>query len=302
VAINCAAIAENLVESELFGHEKGAFTGALAAKPGLFETAAGGTVFLDEIGELPAAAQAKLLRALEARRVLRVGGVKEREIDIRIVAATHRDLEREVGQGRFRKDLFFRLGAATVILPPLRDRPREVAVLAERFLALACEAAGRASMTLSPATLALLGRHSWPGNVRELKNTMEYVAAALGEEEAVVEPWHLPERVTAGRGGDAGAGEQALSAPGGGSEEAPGKSVPAASDGPEGQDGRAAGAAPSGGLQPRRERSLSEELRALERLRMAEALAATGGVKARAAEFLGMPIRTFTLKCKQYGL
>ncbi|HEX2572967.1 MAG TPA: sigma 54-interacting transcriptional regulator [Polyangia bacterium] len=302
VAINCAAIAENLVESELFGHEKGAFTGALAAKPGLFETAAGGTVFLDEIGELPAAAQAKLLRALEARRVLRVGGVKEREIDIRIVAATHRDLEREVGQGRFRKDLFFRLGAATVILPPLRDRPREVAVLAERFLALACEAAGRASMTLSPATLALLGRHSWPGNVRELKNTMEYVAAALGEEEAVVEPWHLPERVTAGRGGDAGAGEQALSAPGGGSEEAPGKSVPAASDGPEGQDGRAAGAVPSGGLQPRRERSLSEELRALERLRMAEALAATGGVKARAAEFLGMPIRTFTLKCKQYGL
>jgi two-component system response regulator AtoC len=302
VAINCAAIAESLVESELFGHEKGAFTGALAAKPGLFETAAGGTVFLDEIGELPAAAQAKLLRALEARRILRVGAVKEREIDIRIVAATHRDLEQEVAQGRFRKDLFFRLGAATVILPPLRDRPREVAVLAERFLALACEAGGRAPMTLSPATLALLGRHSWPGNVRELKNTMEYVAAALAEEETVVEPWHLPERVSAAReGGDAAPAGRAL--PSSGSEEAPGKIGEAAPGGPEGPEGPEGNAAePSPGLQPRRERSLSEELRALERTRMAEALQATGGVKARAAEFLGMPIRTFTLKCKQYGL
>ncbi len=280
VALNCATIGETLAESELFGHEKGAFTGATSAKTGLLETADGGTVFLDEVGELPLAAQAKLLRALEARRILRVGGTKEREIDIRIVAATHRHLEREVEAGRFRKDLFFRLGAATVVLPPLRDRPSEVGVLARRFLAAACAASGREPLTLTPATLEVLGRHGWPGNVRELKNTLEYVAATVVE--AHVEPEHLPERILA-----------ALRSP-----EAPVASAPArpVESGPEVAPevpARAPG---------RRFASVSEELRALERERMVEALRATGGVKVRAAELIGMPMRTFALKCKQYGL
>jgi DNA-binding NtrC family response regulator len=178
VAINCAAIAESLVESELFGHEKAAFTGATAVKIGLLESAAGGTVFLDEVGELPSAVQAKLLRAIETRRILRVGGVKEREIDIRLVAATHRHLEREVEVGRFRKDLFFRLGVATVVLPPLRDRLGEVALLAQRFLAAACATQERAEMALSPATQAVLRRYPWPGNVRELPAQVEAAATA----------------------------------------------------------------------------------------------------------------------------
>ncbi|ADO68529.1 Sigma-54 dependent transcriptional regulator [Stigmatella aurantiaca DW4/3-1] len=168
VALNCATIAEPLAESELFGHEKGAFTGAAAPKPGLLETAAGGTVFLDEVGELPLAAQAKLLRALETQRILRVGSTKEREIDIRVVAATHRHLEKEVEAGRFRKDLFFRLGAASVVLPPLRDRPDEVSVLAWRFLTQACAASERPPLVLSQAFLDALSRYDWPGNVREL--------------------------------------------------------------------------------------------------------------------------------------
>jgi DNA-binding NtrC family response regulator len=283
VAINCASIAETLVESELFGHEKGAFTGAITSKPGLLETAEGGTVFLDEAGELPAAAQAKLLRVLETRRILRVGGTKEREIDLRIVAATHRNLEKEVEAGRFRKDLFFRLGAATVVLPPLRDRRGEVRVLAERFLATACATSGRESMSLAPETLVALESYGWPGNVRELKNTVDYVVATATE--AVVEPRHLPERLLT-----------ALAPP---TLPAPGASAsPAATP--------AAAGAPSRPPEPEPEARgslpLAEELRAIERERMAEALRKSGGVKVRAAELLGMPLRTFTFKCKQYGL
>ncbi|WP_257461928.1 sigma 54-dependent Fis family transcriptional regulator [Archangium lipolyticum] len=279
VAINCASIAETLVESELFGHEKGAFTGAMAAKPGLLETAEGGTVFLDEAGELPAAAQAKLLRVLETRRILRVGGTKEREIDVRIVAATHRNLEKEVEAGRFRKDLFFRLGAATVVLPPLRDRRAEVRVLAERFLAAACTASGREPMSLAPETLVMLERYGWPGNVRELKNTLDYVAATVTE--AVVRPGHLPERILA-----------ALSPP----------APPTAGASPRSSEPEAAPAEVPADSEPLRRVPLSEELRAIEREAMAKALRETGGVKARAAELIGMPLRTFTFKCKQYGL
>jgi DNA-binding NtrC family response regulator len=276
VAINCASIAETLVESELFGHEKGAFTGAAASKPGLFETANEGTVFLDEVGELPLAVQAKLLRALETRRILRVGGTREREIDIRIVAATHRHLETEVAAGRFRQDLFFRLGVATVVLPALRDRQYEVRVLAERFLAAAGASSGGGPLSLAPGTLAILERYGWPGNVRELKNTLEYVAATVTE--PVVEPRHLPERILAAV--------------------VPPVAPSAAAPGPEGGPSEA-----SPGSEPlRRAVPLAEELRTLERERMAEALRVTGGVKVRAAELLGMPLRTFTFKCKQYGL
>ncbi|PTL77158.1 AAA family ATPase [Vitiosangium sp. GDMCC 1.1324] len=279
VALNCAAIAETLVESELFGHEKGAFTGAAASKPGLLETADGGTVFLDEAGELPPAVQAKLLRVLETRRFLRVGSTREREIDIRIVAATHRNLEKEVEAGRFRKDLFFRLGVATVVLPPLRDRPREVRVLAEHFIAAACAASGRQPLSLAPETLAVLEHYGWPGNVRELKNAMEYVAATVTE--AVVESRHLPEKILAG-----------LTPP------LPPEGVPQRPPEPR---AAAVGASPEA-APARRAVPLAEELRELERNKMIEALRATGGVKVRAAELLGMPVRTFTFKCKQYGL
>ncbi|MDC0712550.1 sigma 54-interacting transcriptional regulator [Stigmatella sp. ncwal1] len=287
VALNCATIAEPLAESELFGHEKGAFTGAAAPKPGLLETAEGGTVFLDEVGELPLAAQAKLLRALETQRILRVGSTKEREIDIRVVAATHRNLEKEVETGRFRKDLFFRLGAASVVLPPLRDRPDEVGVLARRFLTQACAAHARPPLALSPAFLEALGRYDWPGNVRELKNTMGYVAATVAEE--TVEPQHLPERILAALRPPArsGSAPAALAAP-----------PPPAPPPPEPRSAEE----PPTPVPGRRFAPLAEELRTLERERMVEALRVTGGVKVRAAELIGMPLRTFTLKCKQYGL
>ena len=160
VAVNCAAIAETLIESELFGYERGAFSGATHAKPGLLEAASGGTVFLDEVGELSPSAQSKLLRALETKRITRVGDVREREVDIRIVAATNRDLEAEVtkdGEKRFRPDLFFRLSAATVILPPLRERPREVTLLGDAFLKAACERIGRPPLLLTPGALRALG-------------------------------------------------------------------------------------------------------------------------------------------------
>jgi DNA-binding NtrC family response regulator len=178
VAINCAALPEQLAESELFGHERGAFSGAIAAKPGLLESARGGTVLLDEIGDMSLATQAKLLRALETRKITRLGSVEEREIDIRLVAATHRDLDAEVASGRFRRDLYFRLGGGTIVLPPLRDRPRELVLLAETFLAAACAALDREPFALSNDAILELVAYAWPGNVRELKLVMEYLAAA----------------------------------------------------------------------------------------------------------------------------
>ncbi|MBA3397937.1 MAG: sigma 54-interacting transcriptional regulator [Deltaproteobacteria bacterium] len=271
VAVNCASIApESLVESELFGHDKGAFTGATAAKAGLFESAAGGTVFLDEVGELPLAIQAKLLRALETQRITRLGESRERAIDVRLVAATNRTLEHEVEAGRFRQDLYFRLGGATVILPPLRDRKTEIPILAREFLGQGTTRAGRAPMTITPAAMQVLLTHTWPGNVRELRNTMEYVVAAAPDE--LVEPSDLPERL----GGTA--------------------TVVAATTGPTPVIDAAAQRDPASF------RAIAEELRELERRRMSEALVASGGVKTRAAQLIDMPIRTFTLKLKQYKL
>ncbi|HEY5948678.1 MAG TPA: sigma 54-interacting transcriptional regulator, partial [Kofleriaceae bacterium] len=192
VSLNCAAIQENLVESELFGYERGAFSGAVTAKAGLLETASGGTVFLDEIGDLPHVMQAKLLRVIETQRVLRLGDVRERTIDIRLVAATNRDLVEDVVSGRFRRDLYFRLSGATVWLPPLRDRPRELPILADMFLREACRKHERRPMQLSPATHQKLLAMPWPGNVRELKHLMEYLSAALADD--IIEPHHLDQR------------------------------------------------------------------------------------------------------------
>ena len=172
VAINCAAIGGELLESELFGHEKGAFTGAIAAKPGLFELAGGGTVLLDEIGDMPAALQAKLLRAVEARELVRVGGTVPIAIRARFLAATHRDLLASVEAGAFRLDLYYRLAAITLTLPPLRDRRSRIVPLARELLAGAA--------TVSPAAAARLQAHDYPGNVRELRNILDRALVLSG--------------------------------------------------------------------------------------------------------------------------
>jgi two-component system response regulator AtoC len=199
VAVNCAALPENLVESELFGHRKGSFTGADRDKPGFFERAAGGTLFLDEIADLPLAAQAKLLRAVDTRQVTRVGDTDPTAVDVRFVAATNRDLAAEVAAERFRADLMYRLSAAVVALPPLRDRPREIPLLARAFLARARERLGRPPLELSDGALRILGERRYPGNVRELGNALEYAAAvASAGDDGRVEPWHLPAEMSPG--------------------------------------------------------------------------------------------------------
>jgi len=167
--INCAALPENLLEAELFGYERGAFTGAVQAKPGLLESADGGTVFLDEIGELSLATQAKFLRVLESREVMRVGGLKSRVIDVRFVFATHRDLEARATTGEFREDLFYRVNGVSVYLPPLRERSEDILPLARHF---AKTSAGR-EVSFDPQASAALVNHVWPGNVRELRNVVE---------------------------------------------------------------------------------------------------------------------------------
>ena len=173
VAVNCAAISRELVESELFGHEKGAFTGADARRVGKFEAAHEGTIFLDEIGDMPRETQAKVLRVLEERSFERVGGNRTVEVDVRVVAATHRDLEAEVREGRFREDLYYRLNVVEIAIPPLRERVEDIPALAERFLTQVAERLGREKKMVDADTLAALARHPWRGNVRELRNAIE---------------------------------------------------------------------------------------------------------------------------------
>ena len=189
VAINCAAIPETLLETELFGHEKGAFTGAVARKPGKFEMAHRGTLFLDEIGDLPLALQAKILRALEEKRFERVGGTATVQVDVRLVAATNRGLRAAVAARRFREDLFFRLSVFPITVPPLRDRPGDIPLLARYFVERFCRDMKKKPLTLSPAALEQLVSYRWPGNVRELQNCIER-AVILTEGDAI-QPRHL---------------------------------------------------------------------------------------------------------------
>jgi transcriptional regulator with PAS, ATPase and Fis domain len=177
VRVNCAALAETLLESELFGHERGAFTGAQQAKPGLLEAASGGTILLDEVGDMPAATQGKLLHALEHGEVLRVGSIKPRPVDVRFLAATNRDLKAMIATGRFREDLFFRLNGVTILVPPLRERPSEIPSLARAFVKEACAQLGKPPAPITDEATQLLLEYDWPGNVRELRNAM--VRAAL---------------------------------------------------------------------------------------------------------------------------
>jgi transcriptional regulator with PAS, ATPase and Fis domain len=193
VRLNCASLPETLLESELFGHERGAFTGADRRKIGYLEAAQGGTLFLDEIGELPLAVQVKLLNVLENREVRRLGGTQEHPIDVRVISATHRDLQGEVAEGRFREDLYYRLSAFTLNIPPLRERHAEVALLGEMFARESARRAGKPASVLEPSAVAAMVRHPWPGNVRELKNAMEHAVVLADRGRIGAE--HLPESV-----------------------------------------------------------------------------------------------------------
>ncbi|MBC7910216.1 MAG: sigma-54-dependent Fis family transcriptional regulator, partial [Pyrinomonadaceae bacterium] len=193
VAVNCAALPSELIESELFGHEKGAFTGASARRRGKFEQADGGTLFLDEIGDMSANVQAKLLRALEDRRIERLGGSESVAVDVRIVSATHRPLEQEIANGNFRADLFYRLRVVTIEIPPLRERREDIPLLAESFAHLTAERYKLPARPLAQSALRRLVEYSWPGNVRELRNTIE--RAAIMAEGGELSARDLPEEI-----------------------------------------------------------------------------------------------------------
>ncbi|MBA2543933.1 MAG: sigma 54-interacting transcriptional regulator [Deltaproteobacteria bacterium] len=268
LAINCAALNDALLESELFGHERGSFTGANTVKTGLLEAATGGTVFLDEIGDMSLAIQAKLLRVIEDGEVRKVGAIKSTKIHVRFVAATNTDLETATEQGRFREDLYFRLSAATLVIPPLRERPNEIELLASRFANRASMRASGSAKALTPAALAMLKRYSWPGNIRELRNVIERAVLLCGESSIALE--HLPAEKMRGTfvraptnntGTDAGTPEEDRAAP----DRAP----------PDLGD---------------------------ERARILGALEKAGGNQSKAAALLGMSRRTLINRLEEYKL
>ncbi len=196
IAVNCGAIAENLIESELFGHEKGSFSGAISQHIGAFEAANHGTIFLDEIGELPMPMQVKLLRVLENRSFMRVGGSKTVDVDIRVVAATNRDLKALVEKGLFREDLFYRLNVVDIYLPALKDRREDIPLLAAKFIRELSEKNGRAINGITPAAMKLLEAYDWPGNVRELRNTIEKMVV-LAVADTTLDVADVPEELQA---------------------------------------------------------------------------------------------------------
>ena len=273
LGLNCAALPESLLESELFGHEKGAFSGANQARKGLFESADGGTVFLDEVGELPASMQVKLLRVLEEKSVLPVGGRSPRSIDVRFLAATNRDPESDVAEGRFRQDLLYRLNGFVLTIPPLRDRRSEIAPLANVFAAGAARQVGRSTVPrISPETIQLLEGYRWPGNVRELRNVIERaVVLASGDD---VLPEHLPPKLfdslTSSR--SASIAERPSGA----------SSFP-----PPVRDSMG---------------KLKEQMRDLERTRILDALERCDSNQTKAAELLGMSRRTLVSRLGEYDL
>jgi len=274
--INCAAIPGMLIESVLFGHEQGAFTGADKSARGIFEQADGGTVLLDEIGELAAPAQAALLRVLETKKVTRVGGEKEIEVDVRVIAATHRDLEGMVEAGRFRQDLWYRLNTVTLRIPPLRERVDEIRPLAERFLKEARRQAGADVHAIDPRALAALEGYAWPGNVRELRNVIDR-AVALAEGSTVTAA-DLTDRVLGGARGARAAGDRELPEAGGDSGGEPGDPT---------------------GDQPG---DYKEHVRRYEAELILRALHKHNGNQTEAARALNLPLRTLVHKIRSYGI
>ena len=210
IKVNCAAIPDGLLESELFGHERGAFTGAASQKPGRFELADGGSLFLDEIGEMPLAAQPKLLRALQENRFYRVGGTETVTVDTRIIAATNRDLREEVAQGRFREDLFYRLNVVPVRMPALRERCDDIPLLVDRFAERISDRMDRERVKISEAALAILQRWPWPGNIRELDNAIERAVLLCDGNEVAAEDLPLEYREHTGPAPEAGASDGLL--------------------------------------------------------------------------------------------
>lgn len=264
VALNCGALPETLLESELFGHVRGAFTGADSNKKGLIEVAEKGTIFLDEIGDMSPMMQVKLLRVLQERKFRRLGGTEEINADIRIIAATNRDLTELVAEGRFRDDLFYRINVIPVRLPPLRERTEDIPLLSEHFLAKYAAQMGRPLSGMSPEAMGRLQAYTWPGNIRELENAIERAVAL--ESGPVVEAGSLPEHVLSG-------------------------ALPA-TVGPVGSDTPL----PASGF------DLEKHVAEIEREYIAEALRRAGGVKGRAAELLGMSFRSFRYYMKKYHL
>ena len=262
IKLNCAAIPEGLLESELFGHEKGAFTGADYLKKGKFELAANGTIFLDEIGDMPLATQAKILRVLQDREFTRVGGNKTIKCDVRIVVATNKDLDEMVKQEGFREDLLYRIRVFTIVLPPLRDRKEDIPLLVNFFLGRGD--AKEKKLEISPEALGLLMSWSWPGNIRELKNAMER-AAVLCPAEEVIAPEHLPAEIAGVFHFPVRPGQNAAQS-------------------------------------PENRSSLDEKLGSMEKKLIEDTLRKTGGVQVKAAEMLGITQRSLWHRIKKFGL
>ena len=195
VSINCGAVPENLLESELFGHMKGSFTGAVADKKGMFEMAEGGVLFLDEIGEMSALTQVKLLRALQDKKIRRVGGTEEIHVDARIISATNQNLKKKIEEGKFREDLFYRLNVLSLVMPPLRKRKEDLPLLVSHFIKKYCQEMGRKTKRIAPEVMNVLESYPWPGNVRELENVIERVIAI--EERGIITTESLPEELLA---------------------------------------------------------------------------------------------------------
>lgn len=269
VPINCGAIPRELLESELFGHEKGAFTHAIRSRPGRFELADGGTVFLDEIGEMDFTLQVKILRFIQEREFERVGGSRSLKVDVRLVAATNRNLEKEVEKGNFREDLYYRLNVIPLVLPPLRARGEDILLLAEYFLKKFCENRVCDQLSVSEQAKKLLLAYSWPGNVRELENFMERMTILCEEQE--IKPEDLPDKI--------------LSASG--MEPAQTQAMPRGFEWPGLRD------------MDERKMNLKDFLDKIEENLLVEALQTAGGVKNQAAETLGIKRTTLIEKLKK---
>jgi two-component system, NtrC family, response regulator PilR len=266
VALNCGALSETLLDSELFGHMRGAFTGADTNKKGLIEVAEKGTIFLDEIGEMSTQVQVKLLRVLQERKFRRLGGTDEVEADIRIIAATNRDLTKMVAAGEFREDLYYRINVIPIHLPPLRDRQTDIPILAEHFLAKYATQMRKKVTSISHDTVEMLTAYHWPGNIRELENAIERAVAL--ERSPTILPESLPPAI---------------------------RGVPETLKG-------AVAAAPAPSVLPDAGFDLEQHVQHIEREYIAEALRRAGGVKVRAAELLGMSFRSFRYYMKKYDL
>ena len=295
VKLNCAALPEHLLEGELFGYERGAFTGADKAKAGLIESADGGTLFLDEIGEMPLATQAKLLRVVESREVMRLGSLRPKTVDVRFVAATHRDLEDMVTRGQLRQDLYYRLAGVSLVVPPLRDRVEEIPRIAEEFVARFCADARRPTIPISSAAMRVLKDYRWPGNVRELRNVME--RAVVFSKGAAIAPEQLglpldrlsrpPGRLSSPTSSPMSSSSSPSPVP---MPPAPSAQVPVAM--PPTTSTLAFGSAAS----------LPDEMEALERQRILDALAKCGGNQTQAAEMLGISRRTLLRRLDEYAV